>query len=68
MVCFVNTMIFSMFFYFRRAKLKFAHESLPFADAKTFVFRSFSAKWVAEFYVVHNMDILVRLKKCGENQ
>lgn len=41
---------------------------LPFADAKTFAFRSFPAKCVAEFYVAHNIEFLVRRKKCGENQ
>lgn len=60
--------IFDVFLYLRRAKLKFAREGLQFADEKTFAFRSFPAKWVAEFYVAHNMDILARWKKCGKNQ
>ncbi len=55
--------IFDVFLYLRRAKLKFAHESLPFADAKTFAFRSFPAKCVAEFYVAHNIEFLVRRKR-----
>ena len=55
-------------FVFLFARFKNLRVRLAIADAKTFAFRSFPAKCVAEFYVVHNIEFLVRRKKCGENQ